>query len=263
MGINFNSSATLKNYYNFYLGGYYQLVHEIDYYEARTPGRIFVRTPHYYVFYGLNSDSRKKFSYSINGHVGTTALISPTMGYNRFWEVGVTPRIRVNDKLSFELSSDYAVDNGDRGFVGYDEWGTIIFGKRVITDFTNIFSAKYLFRNNLSLSFRLRHYWERGHYLSYYDLTEDGYLVDNISYDGKHDFNFNAFNIDMVFQWQFAPGSTVNLVWKNSIYNNGDVIVDKYSDNFRTTINSNQLNVVSLKVLYYLDYLYLQKRKKD
>ena len=261
MGINFFTHGTFINHYNALFGGYYQLTPEIDYYEARTPGRIFVRIPHYYVFYEVDSDLRKKFSYAINGHVGTTALVSPTIGYNRFWELGITPHFRATDKLTLELSSDYAVDNGDRGFVGYDEWGTIIFGKRIITDFTNVLSAKYLFRNNLSLSVRVRHYWERGHYLSYYDLKGDGYLIDNISYNENHDFNFNAFNVDMVFQWQFAPGSTVNLVWKNSIYNNGDVIINDYSDNFRTTINSNQLNTVSLKVLYYLDYLYLQRRK--
>ncbi len=262
-GISINPflNATLKSYHNFYLGGEMDAIPRTDYYEARTPGRIFVRTPHYITFLGFNSDARKKFNFSISGHIGTTALVSPTIGYNTFWGIGVTPRLRVSDKLSFELSTELAKDNGDRGYVDVDEYGTIIFGKRYLTDLTNSISIKYLFKNNLSLSLRGRHYWARGAYKSFYDLADDGHLIDNISYTTNHDFNFNAFNIDMLFQWQFAPGSSMQLIYKNSIYNQGDFVINSYSDNFKNTIQSKQLNTISLKVLYYFDYLYLVKKQ--
>jgi hypothetical protein len=65
----------------------------------------------------------------------------------------------------------------------------------------------------------------------------------------------------MVFQWQFAPGSSLNLVWKNSIYNESGEVIKSYSQNFNNTLDANQLNVVSLKVLYYFDYLYLRKKR--
>ncbi|MGQ0829038.1 MAG: DUF5916 domain-containing protein, partial [Bacteroidota bacterium] len=87
------------------------------------------------------------------------------------------------------------------------------------------------------------------------------YLTDNISYDQNHDFNFNAFNIDMVFQWQFAPGSFMTFNWKNSIYNEGNVVINSYSKNFNNTLESKQLNTVSLRVLYFFDYLYLVKKR--
>ncbi len=106
-------------------------------------------------------------------------------------------------------------------------------------------------------------YWTGGYYKSFYNLYEEGYLIDNISYSysQNHDFNFNAFNVDMVFQWQFAPGSSLNLVWKNSIYNESGEVIKSYSQNFNNTLDANQLNVVSLKVLYYFDYLYLRKKR--
>lgn len=261
LALDVNYNAMFRSFYSFSLGASGRPSEEIDYYEPRTPGRIFIRTPNCVVFGGLSSDSRKRFTFSINAFGGSTALISPTIGYNPFYGCTITPRIRVNDKLSFDLSCDMMKDDGDRGYVNNDDNGNIIFGKRIIHNVTNILSARYLFRNNLSLSIRGRHYWSRADYISFYNLTEEGYLIDNISYDKNHDFNFNAFNMDMVFQWQFAPGSFMTLNWKNSIYNEGVVVINSYTDNFNNTLQSKQLNTVSLKVLYYFDYLYLIKKR--
>ncbi len=259
--VNLFAGANTKAQHNIYLGAELEPADRIDYYEARTPGRIFVRPPGYRGYAGINTDPRKKLRISFRFYLGTTALISPTIGYNPYYGVTLSPTIRATDKLSFDLSSGITKDNGDRGYVDTDEWGTIIFGVRYLTNLTNSLAIRYLFRNNLSLSLRGRHYWARGDYRSFYDLTADGHLIDNISYNKNHDFNFNAFNIDMVFQWQFAPGSSLNLVWKNSIYTDGDKVINSYSENFRNTINSKQLNIVSLKVLYYFDYLYLVKKR--
>ncbi len=261
--VNIFSEVNTKSRQNIYMGLELEPVERVDYYEARTPGRVFVQPPTYRGFIGINTDERKKLSTSVNVYVGITDIVSPTIGYNPYYGLFIAPRLRVTDKLSFELSSNFTKDNGDRGYVNTDEWGTIIFGKRYLTNLTNSVSIRYLFRNNLSLTLRGRHYWARGDYRSFYDLTDDGQLIDNISYDQNHDFNFNAFNIDMLFQWQFAPGSSLNLVWKNSIYNEGDKVINSYSENFRNTIQSKQLNTISLKVLYYFDYLYLVKKKNE
>ncbi len=260
--INLFLGVNTKAQHNIYLGASLEPLDRVDYYESRTPGRVFLRPPGYRGFAGWNTDTRKKLSAFIYVYAGTTALVSPTIGYNPYYGMTLAPSIRVNDKLSLDLSSSLSKDNGDRGYVDTDEWGTIIFGKRYLTNLTNSLSVKYLFRNNLSLSLRGRHYWARGDYRSFYDLTEDGHLIDNISYNTNHDFNFNAFNVDMIFQWQFAPGSSLNLLWKNAITNEGDEVINNYSENFRNTMQSKQLNTVSLKVLYYFDYLYLVKKKK-
>lgn len=261
MRLELNTNATFKNFYNIYVGGSYEPLGEIDYYEARVPGRILIRPSNQTMWTGVNSDRRKKISFNFNIYAGTTGLISPTIGYNPYIGITLSPNIRVNDKLSFNLSTNYNQDDGDRGWVNFDHNDNIIIGLRFIKTIENVVSARYLFRNNLSLSIRGRHYWTGGHYTGYYNLTKDGYLIDNISYDQNHDFNFNAFNVDMVFQWQFAPGSFVNLVWKNSIYNESNVVVKSYSNNFTSTLEANQLNTVSLKVLYFFDYLYLRKKR--
>jgi hypothetical protein len=256
-----NADATFKNFYGIWMGCNVNPLEGKDYYEARTPGRIFIRTPNIFLHAGLGTDWRKKLSFNFNLHGGTTALISPTIGYNPFYGANMNTNLRASDKLSFSLRLGFHIDDGDRGWVNFDDYGNIIFGVRKITNVENILSARYLFRNNLSLSLRARHYWSKAHYESFYNLTEEGYLIDNISYEGNHDFNFNAFNIDMVFQWQFAPGSSLNLVWKNSIYDELDETIEGYFNDVSRTFQAKELNTISLKILYYFDYLYLRKKK--
>lgn len=259
--INFNLNGTLRSFHSIYFGGDAKISKEIDYYESRTPGRLLIRPRGITCWGGIDTDRRKRFTLGLNMYGGSTGLISPTIGYNPYFGITIRPGMRFTDKFSVNLNINYSKDNGDRGYVNHDENGNIIFGLRYLTNLTNSLSARYLFKNNLSLSLNARHYWSRGNYISFYNLSEEGNLIDNISYDQNHDFNFNAFNIDMVFQWQFAPGSFVNLVWKNSIYNEGDTVINNYSANMKNTFETKQLNIVSLKILYYFDYLYLVKKK--
>ena len=262
IGISLNADAQFKSFNGIYIGSSIEPVESIDYYEPRTPGRIFIRPTNHTFWGGLNTDNRKKLSANINVYGGRTGLISPTIGYNPYYGFNVNPTIRVNTKLSFDGSFNYSKDNGDRGCVNPDDNGNIIFGLRFITTYENVLAVRYLFRNNLSLSVRTRHYWTCGHYKSFYTLSDEGYLLDNTTYNQNHDFNFNAFNIDMVFQWQFAPGSSLNLVWKNSISDDKQMVVTNYGKNLGNTFDAKQLNTISLKVLYYFDYLYLRKKNK-
>jgi hypothetical protein len=261
LNFNLNANAQFKSFYGINFGTNQEL-ESIDYYEARTEGRIFRRPTNHTFWGGMNTDGRKRLNANLNIYAGTTGLISPTIGYNPYYGINLNPNWRVNDKLSFNLSCNFSKDNGDRGYVNTDENGNIIFGLRFITTTENVLGVKYLFRNNLSLSLRVRHYWTGGHYKSFYNLSEEGYLIDNISYDQNHDFNFNAFNVDMGFQWQFAPGSSLNLVWKNSISDDKNMVIHDYGKNLTNTFDAKQLNTVSLKVLYYFDYLYLRKKSK-
>lgn len=89
---------------------------------------------------------------------------------------------------------------------------------------------------------------------------DDGTLAENTTYTQNNDFSYNAFNIDAVFSWEFAPGSLISVVYKNAIETDEQIILPKFSNNFSNTIESPQTNSISLKVLYYLDYQYLKKK---
>ena len=73
-------------------------------------------------------------------------------------------------------------------------------------------------------------------------------------------YNVNYFNIDMVYTWQFALGSFVNVVWKNSIGTFDRNVANGYFKNAGTTLDAPQLNSLSVRVIYFLDYLSLKKK---
>ena len=107
-----------------------------------------------------------------------------------------------------------------------------------------------------------RHYWSKGRYSEFYLLNYDGEPVYDPDIQGStdHDFNFNAFNIDLLFYWEFAPGSSLNVTYKNIIVEDGNEPLPGYFENLAKVFGNKQLNSLSVKVIYYLDYQYLAAR---
>jgi hypothetical protein len=63
---------------------------------------------------------------------------------------------------------------------------------------------------------------------------------------------------------QFAPGSFINIVWKDEGQQYNNSIDHNYFQNFGNTLREPQNNNLSVKIIYYLDYLYIKKwGKKD
>ncbi len=227
----------------------------IDYWEARQDGQIFRAPGFVYAFTGISSDYRKKFA--LDASIGHGR--SRKYGGGSYTNFSIKPIYRVNDKLALNYQIRKEIDRNNIGFSTFDEDDNSIFGGRDINNWTNILEAKYLFQNNMSLSFRARHYWSQGQYQQFYNLKEDGYL-EKTTWNENQDFNFNAFNIDLVYFWQFAPGSSLNIVYKNAILNDSDQLEPVFFNNFRQTFEYDQLNSFSIKLLYFFDYLYLKDR---
>lgn len=250
-GYNLTSLGYFNNWFNFSLSPF----ERYDYYDPREQGRYFIRPKYANASWGFSTDYRKPVA--LDGNVWFGLDWENYKGAS-FW---VQPSFRLNDRLNFNYSIASGITQSSLGWVEKDNAGTIIYGNRDLKSLENIISGRYMFRNNLSLSLRLRHYWYIGEYNSYYSLMENGSLTPITTYDKNNDFNFNAFNVDLLLNWNFVPGSQLSLVWKNSIQNEDNLITYDYLDNLSQTLQADQLNQVSLKLLYYLDYRTLVKRK--
>jgi opacity protein-like surface antigen len=112
----------------------------------------------------------------------------------------------------------------------------------------------------MSLSLFVRHYWSQVRYKSYFAVNDAGKSA-TTNYTGNNNINFNAFNVDLAFTWQFTPGSEMSIVWKNAILTEGQKLLNNYFNDLDNTISSPQQNSFSIKVLYYLDYQNLKRRK--
>ena len=89
-------------------------------------------------------------------------------------------------------------------------------------------------------------------------LENDGYLYDS-QYYGQHDINYTTWTSDIAFNWEFSAGSQLSLVWKNNIDNQNNYITNHWIDNIDNSFNLDKQNSISLKLIYFIDYLNLRK----
>jgi len=230
---------------------------EYDYYESRTDGQVYEISAQTYGGTFFGSDRRKKVSF--RSHLMYLKYHSI---YNQAnFNINFVPTWRVNDKLRFTVETFFYIQKNNIGYA--DEINdTIVFGKRLRKTISNTLITEFAFNNKMNLSLRARHYWSSADYDKYYMLNTDGSLDENINYFVNNDISFNVFNVDFVYTWRFAPGSDLIFVWKNSIYQEQENTNDNYWQNIENTLNQPQINTFSIKILYYLDYLYLKRKIK-
>lgn len=226
-----------------------------DYFEPRTPGRFYHQPASYSFGSFISPDYRKRFIVDIQA---TYAFTNERGRYSFNYVLG--PRWRLSDKLSAFYTFDHRLVFNDRGFVSRDA-DTIRFGRRDVMTMVQDLRVQYIFNERMNLSFRGRHYWSYAEYDKFYTLNEAGNL-DPSPYTGtdaserpKHDINFNALTIDLQYVWQFAPGSEVSIVFKNAVFQQGRRIMSNYFENTHALLQEPQFNSVSIKLLYYIDYL--------
>jgi hypothetical protein len=122
--------------------------------------------------------------------------------------------------------------------------------------------AKYSFNNKSGVSIILRHYWSEVESKRFFKLANDGELHATADPLDINHQNYNNFYINAVYTLQFAPGSFINIVWKDETSTLDEAIQYKYFRNFNRTIGAPQNNNLSVKVIYYLDYVDVKKWRK-
>lgn len=219
----------------------------------------------------ISTDYRKKIALDMN------------LGYRYYdrarqnlYNIGFSPRIRFNDRFSVITSTAidyYLYEPGfadrnqlDRALDGLGD-RDILFGNRNRLTVENSITGKYIFNAIMGLNIRIRHYWDKVQYQDFGKLDNEG-SINVISFNGLNqqgepifDRNFNIFNIDLQYNWRFAPGSDIVVVWKNQIYNSDKAFDSNWITNFSSLSKGFQENNISLRVLYYLDYLYLSAKR--
>ncbi|MCX6244731.1 MAG: DUF5916 domain-containing protein [Bacteroidetes bacterium] len=252
-----DNMTNFTNFWANYLEVNYYPLGTHDYYEPRMWGWYYDKPMQYDFLWKIATDVRKKFR--IHNTIGI--MNAPDHKNFRYW-IEMIPRIRLSNRFTISLTVHFEKNLNDYGWVD-TQFDTlyqplICFGRRDVTTINNILSAVYNFSTKASLNVRIRHYWSQADYLDFYTLNTDGKLTPG-DYSMNPDINFNAFTADVQFTWNFAPGSELSVVWKNSITTQQGLLEDDYFNNFSNMISTPQSNSFSVRVLYYLDYLSLKK----
>lgn len=224
-----------------------------DYFESRT-GQVFNLPGSWGGGGFLSTNYARRWALDVN----FSAWRQPNFDAHGM-ELSIGPRFRVSDRLQFIHRLQLDFNDNSRGFVTFDDDGHSMIGLRDRKNVVNTFNTLFSFTSRMNLNFRLRHYWSRVSYDDILELQSNGDLAES-DYDENHDINFNVFNIDCVFRWRFAPGSDIFVVWKNSILESGDQLINSFGQNLQNTFESPQTNSISLRFLYYLDFARFRKK---
>lgn len=261
----FNLNGEFKNFWGLGMEYGANPRSSFDYFEARQDGYVLERPKNYYFSADLRTDSRK------------TLRLSGRYRYNRrpdwdqdeyYWSINA--RVRIGTRAELSHSLDYQARLNERGYAtklyedvnGEDQLSAVIIGMRDVRNITNTLQSKYIFTNRMGVTFRLRHYWSKVIYNDFLELTQDEGLVatdysgiDSDTGNPNHDRNFNQFNIDMEYNWQFAPGSEVRVIWKRSIGTDDLNTHYDFFENFDNTLSSPNFDTITIRMVYFVDYL--------
>lgn len=251
--ITHNSFRTFKNRRSIFLRTSIRPVIGYDYNEPRQEGKFLITPKLLNLYFGFFPDSRETMY--IRFRTGAAKSLSGFNKMNRYY-FSLQPNLRLNSKTRINYNFNYRKINKDRGWVEELE-EQIIFGKRNIRTITNTMNFAYIFSNTSSLDFYFRHYWSIVDYNKFYHLKDDGYLDVVYNYQENQNINYNSINLRMNFLWRFAPGSKLSFVWQKQIYSDNNDVNVSILENFQNTFNAKPLDSVSMKILYYLDYMSL------
>jgi hypothetical protein len=213
----------------------------------------------------VRTDGRKDIVFELNGNFNRNDAGGKTdrVGVMVDW----TPTTRVS--LSFE--ADYNTTHAMAGFI--DNFGSLgegiggvsyVFAEldRETVDLT--VRADVLFSRNLSLQLYAQPYLTIGEYTNPKRLAvPDSYEFEDVDgvpdFDpasiGDYDFEYASVNINAVLRWEYRPGSTLYVVWKQgrSSYDDGF----SYGSGFRPELSATEMfdnepeNTILVKLAYW------------
>ena len=234
-----------------------------DFYEPRLKGRVFSKTSEVGLGGWWESNSAKRISYG-----GQVYLEKGGVFQGKSADMGVYGKVRFNSKFSVDLATNIRKANNEAGWAdnlytsGPAQKDTVMFSRRSVVSVENILSLKYNFTNRMGVTMRTRHYWSKVDPAEFYVLEMSGELEKpGFLYDKNLHQNYNYLTVDMVYTWQFAQGSFFNIVWKGIGEDFTRTAEHNYFKNLGTTVSGPQFNSLSLRVIYFLDYLTLKTRK--
>ena len=228
-----------------------------DFYESRN-AEVYKAPETYGMRLYVNPNRAK--AYNFGGNVGFTRQ---SLFGGKSYAFYFFQNLRINDKLSMGLDLYYEPSYNFVAWAGFNNKETV-FSKYDRNTVENSADFKYSFTNRMGINARVRHYWSDRRNTDFYKLMPDGALS---AYTGSPlkdvDRNYNVFNIDLIYTWQSAPGSELSVTYKDVAESSQNYYTKRYFSNLDRTLSGPQNNSLSIKVLYFVDYLDLKRRKQN
>lgn len=254
--INLNVNSTTKKNHYVGFGLQYRPMENYNYYEPRTQGRYSMDPARFGGWFGISSNYNNKFAFDFEPSFAV--LNEP--GRNSIG-VNIGPRYRFNDHLALYYSFNFFRQNNNKGYVDSSDDNdalapnTIIYANRNIVNYTNSLNGKYSLSSKMNFDLSARYYWSYTENKSFFELEDNGRLTPYDNYTEDKDQNLITWNLDVSYNWWFAPGSQLTILYRSNAAKYDNLINKDFGNNYTNLLNNHDLShVLSVSVKYFIDY---------
>ena len=231
-----------------------------DYDKPRANNRYVLEPENFQAKLVVQSNKNKNFSYRVqwNKFNYFKEDFNERKSQNRIY---ISTLYRFSDRFSLELKSNHIDFKDDIGYLDTIN-ENIYFGRRNIKSVENNIDFSYFFDSKKWVNLKLRNYWSRAKYdnsLFLLDLNGKRTQVDYSLLEFNPNTNFNIWNVDISFEWWFAPGSNMILLYRNQLFNNDNSVGLDYLQSLNNLFDFNAQHQLSLRINYLINL----NRKKN
>ena len=203
---------------------------------------------------GLNSNPTKRFKYGIEfmNKSYKNEQFDENKKYDRF-ELNLDYRFSNKLSANFSTQRDRTLDD-----IGYlmTEGENIYFGIRDQKSIENSIDIDYRIDTKKSINLNFRNFWSIADYDEVlFKLKDDGYreISDYNLLESNPNTNFNIWNLDVKFEWWFAPGSNLIFLYRNQIFNRDNQSGLDYYKSLNNLFETPFEHQISLRINYLID----------
>ncbi len=258
-GLRFGNDFSTKNLMVFEADFAYSSITR-DYDKPRANNRYVLEPENFQAKLVVQSNKNKNFSYRVqwNKFNYFKEDFNERKSQNRIY---ISTLYRFSDRFSLELKSNHIDFKDDIGYLDTIN-ENIYFGRRNIKSVENNIDFSYFFDSKKWVNLKLRNYWSRAKYdnsLFLLDLNGKRTQVDYSLLEFNPNTNFNIWNVDISFEWWFAPGSNMILLYRNQLFNNDNLVGLDYLQSLNNLFDFNAQHQLSLRINYLINL----NRKKN
>lgn len=255
--VNFNINMNTKNNDYFGISLSANPLESYDFYEPRAQGRYVINPRR--IGGSLSLSSNYNYKFAVDAGPNFTKFDQEGRNNYSFY---ISPRYRFTDKLSLVYSFNFSRQNNNKGYnddIDDDNEpttpNTIIFANRNVVTYSNSLAGKYSINSQMTFNLSVRQYWSFAENKNYLSLNQNGTFTDYPTYTQNNNSSFYSWNTDLSYNWWFAPGSQVSILYRNNAGKSDNLINKNFSDNVTNLLNNAALNhTFSISVRYFIDY---------
>lgn len=250
LGVEFGGSVQTKNNHNMFGWVWGRPGGQNDFFEARRPNYILFRPTMWMTGMGYNTDDRKAIGFNLTHRYGRVSEWN-----QHIMESSLTTRVRLSDQVNISHQIERGLTlNARGGFSGNVVGGEVLIGSRDVRRLNNSLTMNYTISVKQSANLRVYHNWSRVSYNGFYALGTNRLLTSTATVPVNNpQTNFNFLSVDFNYQFQFAPGSYLNLNAKTNLNARSQDVSLAFAENFQEVLDQPRFTSISAKVIWFFN----------